>query len=94
MAEQGSNIEVGEDYDKAPPVICPHCKGILHLNIDGFRPDITQIAHSKCTHCGGEIYACLLILTDLTLQGVISSAQHITALFAEEQKKIIKPTIA
>jgi len=95
MSEEikGSDVEVGKDYEKTPPVVCPHCKGVLHLMIDGFKPDITQIARSNCTHCGGEIYACLLILTDITLKGVISSAQSITALFAEEQKKMIKPTI-
>jgi hypothetical protein len=88
-----SGIEVGRTLDKGPPVLCPHCKKVLHLVIDGFKPDITKIVRSECTHCKGEIYACLLILTDITMAGVVSSAQSITALFAEEQRKLNKPII-
>jgi hypothetical protein len=93
MSEKSSGMSVGKTLDKGPPVLCPHCKGVLHLMIDGFKPDITQIARSNCPHCKGEIYACLLILTDVTMAGVISSAQSITSLFAEEQKKLNKPII-
>lgn len=88
---KSSGIEMGEDYEVSPEILCPHCSGILHLRLDGFKPDITKIVKSNCTHCGGEIYACLLILTDITMNGVVNSAAAITNLFREEKRKIIEP---
>ena len=89
---KGSGIEMGKDYEHSPEILCPHCSGILHLMIDGFKPDITKIVRSNCPHCRGEIYACLLIITDKTMQGVVSSAQAVINAFDEVKRKIILPT--
>jgi len=94
MEEKSSGIEVGKNYEKTPEILCPHCGGLLHLRIDGFKPDITQIVKSNCTNCGGEIYACLLIVTDVTMRGVVGAAQEIAKLFREEKKRIITPANA
>lgn len=88
---KGSGIEVGQDYEKTPPIICPYCGGDLHLMIDGFKPDITKIVKSNCPSCGGEIFACLLIITDVSLKGVVASAQAVSNAFDEAKRKIIPP---
>jgi DNA-directed RNA polymerase subunit RPC12/RpoP len=85
-------IEMGQDYTTTPAIICPHCSFELHILIDGFKPDITKIVKSKCPSCGGEIFACLLILTDITMRGVVDSANVIKGMFAPKNVKIINPS--
>lgn len=86
-----AQIEIGRDYDSTPAVICPYCKGELHLVIDAFKPDFTQIVRSNCVHCGGEIYAGLLIVTEKSLKSINAVIQAIVSWFAKEKTKLITP---
>ncbi len=74
-------IEVGRDYSKAPENLCPHCKQPLHLLIDAFKPEITKVVRSNCPHCGKEIFAAVMIITDVTHRGILSAIQSVLDMF-------------
>ena len=74
-------IEVVKDYESAPANLCPHCKKELHLILDAFKPEITKVVRSNCPHCGGEIFAAIMILTDTTQRGIAGSIQAVLDMF-------------
>jgi hypothetical protein len=74
-------IEIGKEYDRAPSSTCPHCKKDLHLMLDAWKPDIVKIIKSNCPHCGGEIFASLLILTAKTQRGIVHGVQSVIEYF-------------
>lgn len=77
-------IEVGEDFSKGPRNLCPYCKNDLHLVIDAFKPEITKIVSSNCPHCGGRVYAAVMIILDVTQNGIVNSIQAVLNMFNPE----------
>lgn len=76
-----ADIELGQDYNRAPANLCPYCKKPLHLILDAFKPEITKIVRSNCPYCGGEIYAAIMIITDRTQHALINDIQAILDMF-------------
>jgi len=81
----GENIiEVGKDYNQAPKNLCPYCKEDLHLILDAFQPEITKVVRSNCPHCGGEIFAAIMIITTKDHKGILGAIQAILNMFNPE----------
>lgn len=76
-----ANIEVGKDYSQSPPNLCPYCNQELHLIIDQFKPEITKVVRSNCPHCGGEIFAAVMIITTRTHRDILNAVQSVCDLF-------------
>ncbi len=74
-------IELGEDFTRGPVNLCPFCKQELHLVIDAFKPEITKIVSSNCPHCGGKIFAAVMIILDVTQNGLANSIQAVLNMF-------------
>lgn len=83
------SITVEKDYEKSPAIFCPHCKKELHLTLEGFKPDITKIVKSNCVHCGGVIFAGLMLITDISLQNLVGVVANISKLFDKEMVKFV-----
>lgn len=86
----GSGIEIGKEFDQSPPHKCGHCKRELHLVIDAWKPDITKVIRSNCPHCGGEIYAGLFIVSDISLRGVLDTIQGVVKAFTDAKGNVIE----
>lgn len=82
-------IEIGKDYSKTPPIKCPYCNKELHMLVDAFKPDITKIVKSNCPHCGGKIFASLMIVTAVQLQQLVSIIADISSLFVDKNVNFV-----
>lgn len=87
--EKKSIIEVGKEWDRAPAHHCPHCRQELHLMLDAWKPDITQVIRSNCPKCGGEIYAGLFIVSDVSLRKVLEVIQTVIEQFEKAKGQVV-----
>lgn len=81
-------IEVLENK-KAPQSICPHCKGLLYLDLKLFENDVSKVVQSKCPKCGGEIFTALLILTHPQIAGLAHTIAGIVEQIDEDKRRLL-----
>lgn len=81
-------IEVLENK-RAPQSLCPHCKGLLYLDLGLFEHDVSKIVQSKCPKCGGTIFTALLILTHPVLQGLARTIANIVEQIDEDKRRLL-----
>lgn len=83
-----ARIEVLENK-RAPQSLCPHCKGMLYLDLTLFEHDVSKIVESKCPKCGGKIFTALLILTHPVLHGLAQTIANIVGQIDEDKRKLL-----
>lgn len=71
----GQIITTGEE--KRPRIICNNCKHQNIIDIRGWNKDVTQVGEIQCKQCHSKMYVGLLILADVTIQGL---GQNVAAL--------------
>ena len=81
-------IEVIENK-KAPQSICPHCKGILYLDLKLFEHDVSKIVESHCPKCRGKIFTALLILTHPQIHGLAHSIAGIVEQIDKDKRHLL-----
>ena len=81
-------IEVIENK-KAPQSICPHCKGLLYLDLKLFENDVSKIVQSKCPKCNGQIFTALLILTHPQIQGLAHTIASIVEQIDVDKRRLL-----
>ena len=90
MAEgdRPTNIKVLGD-DKAPQSICPHCKGILYLDLSLYANDVSKIVQSQCPKCSGVIFTALLIMTHPKLEGLAHTLAGIVEMIDQDKRRLL-----
>lgn len=63
-------IEVLDDHQPKPKIICPHCKQTILIDIMPFKDNVSQIMADNCVKCGGKIFVGILILCHPTMEGL------------------------
>lgn len=81
-------IEVLEN-DKAPQSLCPHCKGLLYLDLKLFENDVSKIVESSCPKCSGKIFTALLILTHPQIQGLAHTIAGIVEQIDTDKRRLL-----
>jgi hypothetical protein len=83
-----ARIEVLENK-RAPQSICPHCKGLLYLDLKLFENDVSKIVQSNCPKCNGAIFTALLILTHPQIQGLAHTIAGIVEQIDEDKRRLL-----
>ena len=81
-------IEVGEDR-AAKPSMCPHCKKALHMTVEAWLKTSSEVIRSNCPYCNGEVYAAMMIITDVSLKALMQNVIAVTELFRPENRHLI-----
>jgi hypothetical protein len=79
---------------KVPPsLMCPHCNKENLMSLNPFEKNISGVVEDKCVHCGGKIYAALLLLGNKDLVALYRTIQQIVELIQNKNQSphIIKP---
>jgi hypothetical protein len=83
--------EVIDSLSPHPSVKCPKCKNVMQISLEPWRQNAGNFVRSNCPWCGREIFTCLIIVSNTSLDKLATQVGKLVSVANEDSRILVNP---